>query len=51
MGRRSTYKWQRRAEEIKFIKAIGNIRKLNEEEKKRLDILREMLDNKTSNKR
>jgi len=51
MGRKSVYKWQRRGAEIKLIEAMSEFRVLSEEEKKRLDILREMLDNKTSNKR
>ena len=46
MGRKSTNKWSRRAQESNLLRSISEIRNLDEEEKKRLDILREMLHNK-----
>jgi len=51
MGRKSVYKWQRRGAEIALLEAYKDFRELNEEEKKRLDILNEMFDNKPTKRK
>ena len=51
MGRKSTYKWQRRGAELKLLEAFADFRDLNEEEKKRLDSLNGMFYNNPTKKK